>query len=274
MIDHCMLWPGVCVSVCLSITRRYCVEAAERNILQSIPHGTVGFEFFLSPKILTKIDHKRAPNICRPNSMTAKNVRLSTNNSPYLGNGMLYQMVVKLRDSNVETVQNTDMVTVEDDRKSRRMARIPDLEWPWRSLQLFETFLKPITQKIWHVGLLASTHESEGVCVISKLKDLSWLQAVTNTVKVVISRKLYRIVAIYYSSRYMAYQIAPFPMTSNDLQGHVLQAYSNAIFRTAVKQMTRFSTDSKRRAVSVCDSLPQLSLLFVYVGKLSINWDI
>jgi len=108
------------------------------------------------------------------------------------------------------------------------------------------------------------------VCVVSKLKDLSRLHAVTNTVKVVISRKLYRIVAIYYSSRYVTYQIAPFPMTSNDLQGHVLQTFSNAIFRTAVKQMTRFSTDSKRRAVS----LRQLSLLFVYVGKLSINSEI
>lgn len=32
--------------------------------------------------------------------------------------------------------------------------------------------------------------------VLSKMKDLSRLQAVTNTVKVVISRKLYRIVAI------------------------------------------------------------------------------
>jgi len=32
-------------------------------------------------------------------------------------------MVIKLRDSNVGTVQNTDMVTVEDDRKSH-------VEWP------------------------------------------------------------------------------------------------------------------------------------------------
>ena len=93
----------MCLSVCLSvhITRRYCVEAAERNILQSTP----------------QITRKWAPNICRPNSVTVKNVRLLTNNSQYLRDGMLYQMAIKLLDNNVGTVQNTGIVTVEDDRQ-------------------------------------------------------------------------------------------------------------------------------------------------------------
>jgi len=40
----------------------------------------------------------------------------------------------------------------------------------------------------------------------------------------------------------MAYRIAPFSMTSSDLQCHsaILQAFSNAIFRTVMQQLTRF----------------------------------
>jgi len=39
----------------------------------------------------------------------------------------------------------------------------------------------------------------------------------------------------------MAYRIAELPMSFKDVQGHSpMQAFSNAVFGTAVQQMTRF----------------------------------
>ena len=91
----------------------------------------------------------------------------------------------------------------------------------------------------------------------SKLKDFWRSQAVTYLVKVVISRKRWKIETLLQTTNKkwcMSYHIASFPMTLSDLQRFgVIHLFSNRIFSTFVQQLTRFCL-TEIVARSLCDS--------------------
>ena len=82
---------------------------------------------------------------------------------------------------------------------------------------------------------------------LSKMKDFSRLEAVTYTVKVVVSQKLCKVDMLlpHTTNRkyHMAYRFVPFPITSNALEGHSLVAKlfecNSANIRAARFQLTQ-----------------------------------
>jgi len=128
-------------------------------------------------------------------------------------------------------------------------------QWPWMTLKvtfvvwnLYNSFTSGnVAHCLWHVYawigkrmyLVIST-------VLLKLKDFSRLQAVVNTVKVVLYRKQCDIETLLLQTlnrkRYVVYKIAAIPMTLSDHQCHSLIA---SLFKwdfsyIVVQHLTRF----------------------------------
>jgi len=83
---------------------------------------------------------------------------------------------------------------------------------------------------------------------LSKLVHFSRSQTVMYKIEVVISWKRWKIeTLLLQTTDPKCYRIAAFPMTLSDLQGHsLLQTFSYAGLRTAVKQLTRFQLTARR----------------------------
>ena len=83
-----------------------------------------------------------------------------------------------------ETVQDRNILQWKANRKSHvshRTAPISNyLEWPWMSLWLFETFLTPINQWIWHVLTTLYVYMNGKVSVVSKAQLFSENERLSN----------------------------------------------------------------------------------------------
>jgi len=145
-------------------------------------------------------------------------------------------------------------------------SNINDLQWPWRSSRLFETFLYLIYFGQYSTYLLRYVYMrirkrawSVGAIILSKFKDFSRSQAVTfkYTVKVVVSCKRWKIETLSPQNTErkwcMAHQIASFvwPWASFKVM-HLLQAFYVAFFVYLCSSWQDFN--SQRVARSLCDS--------------------
>ena len=95
-----------------------------------------------------------------------------------------------------ESVQDKNIVTLKCQYCGQLSGtNSDDLEWPWRSLLTFETFVIAISPEIQHVLSVMCVHvnQTAHVSILLKRKDFSRSQTVTYTVKVVTSRKRYTI---------------------------------------------------------------------------------
>jgi len=145
---------------------------------------------------------------------------------------------------------------------------VSDLEWSWRSLQLFETFLKSepyiLGKKIQHVLATVCLHANQKMytrpvvsTVLSKFETRGPLKVtgIMYTVKVVISRKRCMIATCHYVATNdkkwcTAYRIASFPITLSDFQGHEPNAsLLRCDFSYSCAAVDKISTDIARRAV-------------------------
>ena len=82
----------------------------------------------------------------------------------------------------------------------------------------------------------------------SKIEDFSGLQAVTYSVKVVVSKVDTLLLHTTNRKYHIAYRFVPFPMASNDLEGH--PPVAGLFKRNLTNICATFRIDTARRAVS------------------------
>jgi len=138
---------------------------------------------------------------------------------------------------------------------------INDREWPWRSLQLFETFLAPTPrgQNVAYISWDMFTHEPKSLCGYSiERRDAEWLSvshAVTYTVYVTMSWNRCTTVSSLLQTTnrkwYMTCRIAS--AVSRNLEWRSRSVTNSSLFKCdfsySCAAVEKISTNTERRAV-------------------------